>query len=302
MTIASEIYRIQNNISNAYSAVFAMGGTIPAFPNSDNLASAINTIPSGSTPFIPTGTINITENGTYNVYDYESAYINAVNPDDRIAEILAKTVTSYTTSGVSEIRLKTFEDCHDLILASFTSCKRIYGEAFKNCTNLITAYFPDCSMIYSSVFYNCTSLSSIYFPVCKIISSKVFYNCTTLTSISFPKCTTISWYSFENCINLESVSLPVCTDIGRSAFKSCSKLTSINLPSCTAIADLAFEDCINLTTIKLGTSSCTIYDSNTFKGTGIGSNTGFIYVPRNYVYSYQRDSIWKFFSSRIFAG
>ena len=302
MTIASEIVRIQTNIANAYSAISDKGGIVPAFPNSDNLASAINTIPSGSSPFTPTGTINITENGIYNVYDYESANINAVNPDDKIAEILAKTVTSYTTSGVSTIRLNTFKDCQDLVLVSFTSCTRIYTQAFSNCTNLITAYFPDCSAINESVFYNCTSLSSIYFPVCKIISSSAFYNCIALTSISFPKCSKLSWCCFNNCINLESVSLPECLEIGPSAFKSCSKLASINLPSCTVIANLAFEDCVNLTTIKLGTSSCAIYSSNIFKGTGIGSNTGSIYVPRNYVYSYQKDSIWKFFSARIFAG
>jgi hypothetical protein len=47
MTIASEIQRIEGNISAAYSAADAKGATIPATENSDNLATCIASIPSG---------------------------------------------------------------------------------------------------------------------------------------------------------------------------------------------------------------------------------------------------------------
>lgn len=47
MSIQSEIDRINDNISDAYSMIDEMGGTLPTAQNSANLASAIGSIPSG---------------------------------------------------------------------------------------------------------------------------------------------------------------------------------------------------------------------------------------------------------------
>lgn len=47
MTIASEITRIEGNISAAYTAASGKGATLPATENSDNLATCIGSIPSG---------------------------------------------------------------------------------------------------------------------------------------------------------------------------------------------------------------------------------------------------------------
>ena len=52
MTIASEITRINSNISAAYTAADAKGATLPATQNSGNLATCIASIPSGSSPVI----------------------------------------------------------------------------------------------------------------------------------------------------------------------------------------------------------------------------------------------------------
>lgn len=62
MTIASEITRIQNNIAAAYTAASGKGATLPATENSDNLATAIESISGGASP---TGLkVNVTfENG-----------------------------------------------------------------------------------------------------------------------------------------------------------------------------------------------------------------------------------------------
>lgn len=47
MTIANEIQRIQNNITNTYDALEAKGATMPLTKNSNNLASTVETIPGG---------------------------------------------------------------------------------------------------------------------------------------------------------------------------------------------------------------------------------------------------------------
>lgn len=52
MSIQDEINRINQNVANTYSALSDMGATLPETQNSDNMASAVRTIPqsSGSMP------------------------------------------------------------------------------------------------------------------------------------------------------------------------------------------------------------------------------------------------------------
>ena len=64
MTIASEITKLNTNLTNAYTAVDGKGGTLPQAQNFDNLATAISSIPSGGTPTLITKSITV--NGTYN--------------------------------------------------------------------------------------------------------------------------------------------------------------------------------------------------------------------------------------------
>lgn len=47
MSIQNQIERINNSVSNAYSAIVEMNGTIPEIQNIDNLAESIRTIPKG---------------------------------------------------------------------------------------------------------------------------------------------------------------------------------------------------------------------------------------------------------------
>lgn len=61
MSIANELTNLSTNISNAYDAVSAKGGTIPANKNTVNLATAISSISGGG------GTIQITNGGIINL-------------------------------------------------------------------------------------------------------------------------------------------------------------------------------------------------------------------------------------------
>jgi len=47
MTVASEVTKLNTNLTAAYTAVSNKGGTLPASQNFDNLATAIGTISGG---------------------------------------------------------------------------------------------------------------------------------------------------------------------------------------------------------------------------------------------------------------
>lgn len=87
MSIASELTKLETDITNAYSAVQTKGGTIPADKNTNNLATAISSIPSGGSATLITKTI--TENGTYNASDddadgYSEVTVNVVPSSEYI--------------------------------------------------------------------------------------------------------------------------------------------------------------------------------------------------------------------------
>lgn len=82
MTIASEITQLNTNLTNSYTAVSGKGGTLPQAQNFDNLATAISSIPSGTTPVISSLSITPSKsNQTYNsssVDGYKPVTVSAV--------------------------------------------------------------------------------------------------------------------------------------------------------------------------------------------------------------------------------
>lgn len=120
MTIASEITRIQGNISAAYTACNNKGATMPATQNSDNLADCINSIIVGSFYATLTVTTNsgatvsvagqtqIAENGEATFYIYSPDLYTLTcsldgetkQKDIDITDAITYTTTLYVTSTI----------------------------------------------------------------------------------------------------------------------------------------------------------------------------------------------------------
>lgn len=91
MTIASEITRINGNISAAYTAADAKGATMPATENSANLATCIASIPSASSPVITSLSITPTTS---------SQTITAPSGTDGYSPINVSAVTSSIDANI----------------------------------------------------------------------------------------------------------------------------------------------------------------------------------------------------------
>ena len=105
MSVQSEIDRIITAVGNAYSKVSEKGGTVPASQTVANLATAIGSIPAGSTPSLQSKSITYTANGTATItpdagYDGLSSVDVTVDVSGGGGATIPGIVELFTTSGL----------------------------------------------------------------------------------------------------------------------------------------------------------------------------------------------------------
>ena len=275
MTIASEITKLNTNLTNAYTAVDGKGGTLPQAQNFDNLATAISSIPSGSSPTLITKSITV--NGTYNASSdnadgYSSVTVNVSGGGGGIG------ITREVKNGVYQMPTTsfTFSLPND---ATDVGNNGLYY-AFEYCTGLTSVDLSSLTKVsgnsgLNSAFYGCTGLTSVDLSSLTTVSGRyglgyAFRDCTGLTSVDLSSLTTISshsamYYAFIDCTGLTTMDLSSLTTVSGSramysAFSGCMNLSNISFPSletigindstfnCSQFA-YAFYNCDSLTTL-----------------------------------------------------
>ena len=220
-------------------------------------------------------TINIIENGSYDVCNYGIADVNVSGGGGGSGAedgIIQRTISgAYENSRVSTIGGYAFASANSLTTVSFPNVISIYTQAFRSCVGLISANFSNATHINDYAFYYCTHLTSISFPKALSIGASAFLSCWGLTEVNFPSASYIGGCAFQYCSSLTTISFPNASYIGYSAFVSCWNLTEINFPSVTSMGGYVFQYCTSLTMISL--PICTAIPSGTFS-----SCTGLISV------------------------
>ena len=168
--------------SIANGAIAEVSDTLGSSLISDGLAEAYTLIS-------PTGSIEITSNGTVDVAEYASAVVNV--PDFK--NLVERTITSVTAdmlAGVTSIGKDAFASCFSLTSATIPEgVTSIVGWAFLNCTALIGAEIPTTvTGIGESAFSGCASLTRLTVLATNppILGSSVFANTSSDLKIYVP--------------------------------------------------------------------------------------------------------------------
>lgn len=185
--------------SIAHGAVAEVDGTLGESLISDGLAEAYTLVN-------PSGSITITENGTYDVAEKASAVVN-----------IASSIDALIDGSMTEIN---------------SNATRIRANAFETYSALASANFPLATEVGANAFSGCNHLASISFPSLTTISNGAFMSCSSLTSVDFPSVTSIASNAFASASNLTTIILRntegVCTLNAGNAIPS--NVTSIYVP------------------------------------------------------------------------
>ena len=210
----------------------------------------------------PSGTLNITYNGVYDVYSYASASVNVptVGWDQKdICEEAYDVKNIYNSA--SFVAFKGFDEDPQIETIDLPNCELVKNYAFRSCHQLTTANLPECKIVGNAAFDSCEQLSHISLPKCEYLGFQAFRRCSALTTVSLPNVMYADSTIFQSCEGLSEVYMPKLISLSSNMFSACSKLKVLNLDNVFSVPNNYFTG-IGFNSISL--SNCRVIGNNAF--------------------------------------
>lgn len=230
----------------------------------------VNAIPSDY--IIPSGNIEITENGTHDVTNYASAIVDIEAAEDLSTELnnqgtLLSTQTTSISNIITALQNKAAgggsTDIEDAMVT------RSLSGAYVN--NRVTSIGTEG--------LRATQISSLHCEEVTTVGGEALRDCKNLVSIYLPKCKTLTGYAVGICPLLERADLDSIETIQAYSFYNCPKLATV--------------------VIRTTSKVCTLSNVNAFTSSGIASGTGYVYVPDDLVNSYKTATNWSTYANQL---
>ena len=237
----NEILSIIGNVTEANEAIYNLAfdayQKLGGQESQPSLATIYNELKNAIQIWDNTDSLNITENGTYNLL----GKIITVNVQCS-GSIPANSEIWYTSTDGNIVKPNNTSALPTIVSNTYSGDKGIIKCA------------SDITRIGDRAFSNCSGLSSVIIPnSVTSIGERSFSFCGGLTSIIIPNSvTSIETNAFIECVGLTSVTIGnSVTNIGESAFSSCTSLASVIIGnSVKSIEKFAFGYCKSLRNIS----------------------------------------------------
>ena len=166
MSVATELTKLNTNIKNAYDEIATKGGTIPQNKNTDNLPTAINSIPSGG--------------------GAEDYFVTSGNYNNGYRFIKKMPSLTLTRNGSLSGFLSGYENLEEIGNITATTCNNV-SNFFSGCSKLTTI---------GTLTFGTITRADYMFYTCNNIVSVPLFDTSTATNLQ---------QMFRNCDKLETV-------------------------------------------------------------------------------------------------
>lgn len=206
---------------------------------------------------VPTGTMYIISNGTYNVADKAIANVQVPTTAPELYRVF-RSNNGKLDNSISTAFIQLPSSITDV--GDFCLCN-----CYKNTPSSVLSGAVDLS--------NLTQITGMY------ACNSMFYNCTGITSVDLSNLTTISGTNacsnmFDSCSGITNIDLSNLTTISGNnmtcyrMFYKCTGITSVNLSSLTAISGTGavtgiFDSCSILISVKFNKLNTIAFDLST---------------------------------------
>lgn len=195
-------------------------GTYTAPDGVDGYSPVTVGVPIPEGYIIPSGTKEITENGTIDVTQYASAEVNVQGGGASLIELVTRSVLTFSNETLTEVGRYAFAGCSDLTTVDLPNVETVGGNAFASCSQLSDVSLPRVKALPGNVFNGSGSMPTSNFPSVETIGASAF-TWSRVETLRFPNLKSING-SFLNATRLHTLiieqSETVCTNGATSTF------------------------------------------------------------------------------------
>lgn len=303
-TALAELLEMANGLSEPAIEPLAVtkNGTYTAPEGVDGYSPITVDVPVPDGYIVPSGELEVTENGIHNVAEYASVNVNVTASGDTSAEdgIIDGTLTEYRNDRITSIRDYAFYHNTYLISADFPNVKTVGKYTFYQCTNLTTLNLQNVETLDNYALTDCNGITELSMPKIEHIKDSAVRGCSSLTMVNFPNLTTVDFGGFRYCAELININMPILYSINKYAFEGCKKLAKVDLPMAYGLYQYTFGNCTSLETLILRRPTmCALNDVKALYATPIANGTGYVYVPAALVDTYKSATNWSAYADQI---